>query len=57
MTHRNMSHLSAADLNFEVAQSKKCSSDHDENYLSSYTHCQTLLKIIEVCWSANKLAQ
>jgi peptidoglycan/xylan/chitin deacetylase (PgdA/CDA1 family) len=28
MTHRDMSHLSAADLNFEVAQSKKCLSDH-----------------------------
>jgi hypothetical protein len=28
MTHSDMSHLSAADLNFEVAQSKKCLSDH-----------------------------
>ena len=31
MTHRNMSHLSAADLNFEIAQSKKCLSDHGIN--------------------------
>ena len=31
MTHRDMSHLSAADLNFEVAQSKKCLSDHGIN--------------------------
>jgi peptidoglycan/xylan/chitin deacetylase (PgdA/CDA1 family) len=31
MTHRDMSHLSAADLNFEVAQSKKCLSDHEIN--------------------------
>ena len=31
MTHRDMSHLSAADLNFEVAQSKKCLSDHSIN--------------------------
>jgi peptidoglycan/xylan/chitin deacetylase (PgdA/CDA1 family) len=28
MTHRDLSHLSATDLNFEVAQSKKCLSDH-----------------------------
>src|SRR5919204_3833091 len=28
MTHRDLSKLSAADLNFEVAQSKKCLSDH-----------------------------
>jgi polysaccharide deacetylase len=28
MTHRDMSHLSAANLNFEVAQSKKCLSGH-----------------------------
>jgi peptidoglycan/xylan/chitin deacetylase (PgdA/CDA1 family) len=31
MTHRDLSKLSAADLNFEVAQSKKCLSDHDIN--------------------------
>src|SRR5919199_4665959 len=31
MTHRDMSHLSTADLNFEVAQSKKCLSDHGIN--------------------------
>ena len=31
MTHRDMSHLSAADLNFEIAQSKKCLSDHGIN--------------------------
>jgi Polysaccharide deacetylase len=31
MTHRDMSHLSAADLNFEVAQSKKCLSDQGIN--------------------------
>ena len=31
MTHRDMSHLSAADLNFEVTQSKKCLSDHGIN--------------------------
>jgi peptidoglycan/xylan/chitin deacetylase (PgdA/CDA1 family) len=31
MTHRDMSHLSAVDLNFEVAQSKKCLSDHGIN--------------------------
>jgi hypothetical protein len=31
MTHSDMSHLSAADLNFEVAQSKKCLSDHGIN--------------------------
>jgi hypothetical protein len=28
MTHRNLSKLSATDLNFEVSQSKKCLSDH-----------------------------
>jgi peptidoglycan/xylan/chitin deacetylase (PgdA/CDA1 family) len=31
MTHRELSKLSAADLNFEVAQSKKCLSDHGIN--------------------------
>lgn len=31
MTHRDMSHLSASDLNFEVAQSQKCLSDHGIN--------------------------
>jgi peptidoglycan/xylan/chitin deacetylase (PgdA/CDA1 family) len=31
MTHRDLSHLSATDLNFEVAQSKKCLSDHGIN--------------------------
>ena len=31
MTHRDLSQLSAADLNFEVAQSKKCLSDHGIN--------------------------
>ena len=31
MTHRDMSHLSAPDLNFEVARSKKCLSDHSIN--------------------------
>jgi peptidoglycan/xylan/chitin deacetylase (PgdA/CDA1 family) len=31
MTHRDLSKLSAADLNFEVAQSKKCLSDHGIN--------------------------
>jgi polysaccharide deacetylase len=31
MTHRDLSKLSAADLNFEVTQSKKCLSDHGIN--------------------------
>jgi Polysaccharide deacetylase len=31
MTHRDLSQLSSADLNFEVAQSKKCLSDHGVN--------------------------
>ncbi len=31
MTHRDLSQLSAADLNFEVAQSKKCLSNHGIN--------------------------
>jgi peptidoglycan/xylan/chitin deacetylase (PgdA/CDA1 family) len=31
MTHRDLSKLSAADLNFEVAQSKKCLVDHGIN--------------------------
>jgi hypothetical protein len=31
MTHRDISDLSAGDLNFEVAQSKKCLSDHGIN--------------------------
>ena len=31
MTHRDLSNLSAADLNFEISQSKKCLSDHGIN--------------------------
>ena len=31
MTHRDLSNLSATDLNFEVAQSKKCLLDHGIN--------------------------
>jgi peptidoglycan/xylan/chitin deacetylase (PgdA/CDA1 family) len=31
MTHRDLSKLSTADLNFEIAQSKKCLSDHGIN--------------------------
>jgi peptidoglycan/xylan/chitin deacetylase (PgdA/CDA1 family) len=34
MTHRDLSNLSATDLNFEVAQSKKCLSDHGINNAS-----------------------
>jgi peptidoglycan/xylan/chitin deacetylase (PgdA/CDA1 family) len=36
MTHRDMSHLSAANLNFEVAQSKKCLSDHGVSNVSIF---------------------
>jgi peptidoglycan/xylan/chitin deacetylase (PgdA/CDA1 family) len=36
MTHRDMSHLSATDLNFEVAQSKKCLSNHGIDNVTTF---------------------
>jgi peptidoglycan/xylan/chitin deacetylase (PgdA/CDA1 family) len=36
MTHRDLSKLSAADLNFELAQSKKCLSDHGISNVSIF---------------------
>jgi hypothetical protein len=36
MTHRDLSKLSAADLNFEVSQSKKCLADHGINNVTIF---------------------
>ena len=66
MTHRDMSHLSAADLNFEVAQSKKCLSDHSINknatifatpHGDEWNNATIINKISKVLESRQKICQ